>query len=74
MHTCLESESLLNGFDMCLEPSAEHYLSINGFEWESPELASLDHAPLSNIQSPYPEMCACPGASKTALRFLAQRA
>ena len=57
MHTCLESESLLNGFDMCLEPSAEHYLSINGFEWESPELASLENAPLSNIQSPYPETC-----------------
>ena len=57
MHTCLERESLLNGFDMCLEPSAEHYLSINGFEWKSPELASLDHAPFSNIQSSYSETC-----------------
>ena len=29
---------------MCLEPLAETCLSVNSYEWESPELVSVDNS------------------------------
>ena len=46
---CLEDEPIFGGADMCLEPLAETGLSVNSYEWESPDLVSVDN---SSFNSP----------------------